>query len=192
MPIAVIVGGLGSGKTLCLTHEIFYFLKNGYEIFTNYKLKQLPHTLIKNRKDIIRYGMANEKQKFIGLDEGYLLFDALEKSSNKQQEFRNIVNITRKMHCVLYFTSQTVGQINLRSQLLFDYMLHPFYDKKRDILKVTYYLKDIHGMFEPYKRIKHRNISQFFQFYDTDEIINDFIRGILDDKEQEQTNLTEW
>ena len=187
MPIACVIGNLGAGKTLFLTHEVIGYYQKGYEIYTNYNIKHVPHDRIRKRKDIIKTGRATEEPKFYALDEGYLLFDAMERSSKIQKEYRAIINISRKMNGVIYFTSQSLGQINLRTRILLNYIIRPYYYKKQDILKIDYEYPSSVFM-AGWEKLETRYIkkaSRFFKYYDTNEIINDFIDEFLNEDGEE-------
>lgn len=175
--LIAVVGNLGVGKTLFIVREGFHYMKKGYHIYTNFEVSY-PHVQLKNPKQLISVGLTNPKPKVLLLDEGYLWFDALIKSSKQQQFYRNFINVSRKLNYIIYFTSQTLGQINYRSRLLFDFIIEPEIIKPKDkkmFMKVFIFIPNTLGGFRLGENYTIPNIENYFQFYDTNEIINDFI-----------------
>ena len=183
MVLGCVIGKLGSGKTLYMTIECyFYRLKRDYNIFTNYTLKGIPYMKLSQPEELIVIGLNDDyDKKFAAIDEGYLWFDALEKSSSKQKFYRNLINITRKMNYHIVFTTQTMGQIYYRARLLFDYLVKPIYNKRGDYLKVTLFQQNVMGQYIPSKPYKIHKVSRFFNYFDTNEILNDFIDDFIVD-----------
>jgi hypothetical protein len=188
MPLIIIVGNMGHGKTLYLTYECIKYRQKGYHIYTNYKLnsKLINYTLLERPKDLLK--VDPDELNFVALDEVYLWFDSYEGSNKARQLQRNLINVSRKMNMVIYATTQTKGQINLRYRLLLNFVMRPWYYSRKDILLVKKYwvITDEHrGSKDERKVITTliKNASRIFKYYQTGEVLQDFKeqKSILED-----------
>lgn len=184
--IGAVLGKLGAGKTLYISRECYYYhFKRKYTIFTNYELRGFRYLQLEEPEELIYLGIKYPKlRKFCALDEGYLWFDALEKSADKQAFFRNLINVTRKLKYHLLISTQTLGQFFYRGRLLIDYYVIPKYDKTTDSLKVLLMYENEFGEMIVDKPYFVYNASRFFKYYDTNEVINDFIKNYMKPKQK--------
>lgn len=212
MVLIAVKGGLGAGKTVFMVREGYHYQQKGYQVYTNFKV-DYPHVLLKNPKQLIYIGLNNPKPKVVLIDEAYLWFDALIKSSKIQTFYRNLINVTRKFKFIMYFTTQTLGQMNYRTRLLFDYVIEPviirpifryknsdenkkFYDKKLKEfmlknpikMRIHIFIPNTIGGFALGNTVTIPNIEKYFKYYDTNEIINDFITNFELEEEPKLIN----
>ena len=182
MVLFAVMGKLGSGKTLFITREAYHYATKGYTIYTNYHLIGIKHKRLKSPEHLLQIGLKkNPIKKAVFLDEGYLWFDALTKNVERQKFYRNLINITRKMGLVVFITTQSLGQINLRTRMLFDAFFEPhmYHKGKRYVMKVNISQSDYYNGFMTLKTYWIKNVNRYFQYYDTLEIINDFVKDYV-------------
>lgn len=111
------IGNRGSGKTLSMTKEAFNRYKNGWTIYSNYKLN-FPHTLI-THKDILAYaenGIGFNKACIL-LDELHVYLDSRTPAKKRNRIFSLFITQSRKKNCDILYTTQFPRQVDVRMRI---------------------------------------------------------------------------
>jgi hypothetical protein len=177
MTIIGIVGPCGCGKTLFMTYvaakayDLALRQNQFLNIFANYHLKagwQFCYIGSVEELDKIRNGW------FLG-DELWLWLDSRcsMKKINKTQS--KIIAKGRKRNIEIYYTTQDLGQIDVRIRRNTDLFIYPRLNKQETICRAR--VEDKHGKLV--KSIKFYT-RQVFPLYDTDEEVVE-----LDEDEEE-------
>lgn len=113
-----IMGKMGSGKTLSQTILATYLhLKTKVPVFANYTLYGLPYTRINSLKELWKLDNA-----IICLDEIWLSMDSrLWKDNVAVTRF---INQTRKKKLTVFFTTQHIKQVELRTRNATDILIY--------------------------------------------------------------------
>jgi len=116
-----IVGDIGSGKTLSMTHLGMIMQKSGISIYSNYHL-EFPHVRIDNIQDI---NSINTPTNALLFDEIWITAD-----SRKSMQYENIMLSTsvlqsRKKHIDILYTTQYIAQVDTRIRDVTNFIFHP-------------------------------------------------------------------
>lgn len=182
--IWVIVGNIGSGKTLLLTYFSYLFSLDGYTIYSNYQLDKIPYQNINNVKDFLK---IDTPKNFFALDEFWLTADARRSSS-----FMNLVGSrhilqSRKIKAHVCITTQTIIQLDKRIRSITEYVFEPkivkWIDGKPFILQVKFHrLGDNNIINTIYVPLILEDIC-IPDSYNTFEIVDEFDTGKLNEIE---------
>jgi len=178
IPIICFVGGLGSGKTLCLTWLTLLNYKLGMPIYSNFHLKHIDYQYIEPdlEENETKKSSSNKLIEMIdGLRKGFFAGDELwsmmdaRMSYTKQNRFcSKILLKSRKRKLRVGYTSQDFMQTEKRLRKITTAVGYPQYDKKRHICSLE--VRDRYtGDMLLSKRINGRMI---YPFYDTEEEID--------------------
>jgi len=164
--LALVLGHMGSGKTLFLT--ILGALSKK-RVIANYKLNY-PNKKVENMSVAQIANMEYESGVIILLDEAWLYIDARRSSSSLNTIFSYILFQSRKKGLDFYLSAQIGNSLDIRFRKLADFIIsceNKKYYFLYTILKTsTRQFKKIYLPFESAER--------FFKYYDTNEtIIND-------------------
>jgi hypothetical protein len=119
MVLMAIIGGLGAGKTLCLTYLAWRNYRKGLKIFSNYHLA-IPHNPVNTVNDIL-----DMKKGFFAGDELWSWIDARASMSKKNKIVGNFLLTSRKRDVNFAFTTQTFNQVDIRIRRVCDFIAIP-------------------------------------------------------------------
>lgn len=173
-----------SGKTLSMTKELLKYHNQGYRILSNYGLT-IPHEPIDF--DQLFLSAQNQEQLnnvVIALDEIHIVLDSRSGMAATNKVISFWLNQTRKMNVKLFYTTQHAHQIDkrLRSATDFYVMCDGFKITKagktyfvcyNEITDGDYYKKDLFIG------------NEFFDYYDTNQVIKFIDRKALKKKAKE-------
>lgn len=173
--ILAFLGTRGRGKTLSLVKEAYDYYRKGYSIHTNIKLNsdyfKTWHWL--TGKQLIDYvkGEKQFKKAFFLLDEVHVYMDSRSGMSNKNKIISYFVLQTRKRNVKLGYTTQFYHQVDKRLRdpteikvICNNYQI----DSGQMQNNIVYDLCE--G-----KVFQDRFMgSDYFEYYDTNEIVNPF------------------
>lgn len=176
--ITVFVGGLGSGKTLCLTWLILLYYKKLYPIFSNYHLKYIDYQYIEpelqegeNKKqsgDELVTMIDGISNGFLALDELWLMLDSRASFSKQNKFISKILIKSRKRKIDIGYTSQDFMQTEKRLRKITDVIGYPQFDKKRHICSLEICDRYTNETLRNYRI----NAKMIYPFYSTEEEIN--------------------
>jgi ABC-type dipeptide/oligopeptide/nickel transport system ATPase component len=166
-----IVGELGCGKTLLLTHLGKLMHDCGYTVYSNYKLN-FPHNLIDEAN--ILSNLTKESKNIFLFDELWLTADSRKSMSLSNFILSSSVLQSRKLSCDIFYTTQHSRQVDIRIRnvtnlffrpsILFNINNIPF------LIIVKVFKRDFHGILIPRKTF-YVNVLDSLGLYDTSEII---------------------
>jgi len=164
--LVAICGGLGAGKTLLMTRYAYKEFMKGKQIFSNYNLK-FKHkkidliSLLEHKPELENSG--------IFMDEVYIYLDSRLSMSKRNRMLSYFIFQTRKLGVTLYFTSQHIGQVDVRLRNLLDILCFCKQTIKKNWFKVelTDYRQfpDIQSNTFVYKG------TNYYPMYDTKELV---------------------
>lgn len=170
---------LGSGKTLYLIRNLVTDYLNGRKIFCNIKINGIEYTqffiedcLDEEKTDLFRNAT-------IGIDEITMFMDC---RHSMQNTFLSYIFLqSRKRHLDFYLTTQDYTMLDGRLlpyiaihvilELIFDENNNPI----KDYRKVT--VIDLRNRLNIISNSFIMEITQWFKYYDTDEIVKSLYRG---------------
>jgi len=160
--LILVIGQLGSGKTLFLT--IYSFLTSKSKVLANFKIKN------KKVKDLSIKDLFdnNLKDVCILIDEAYTLIESRASMSDINRFMSYILFQSRKRSIDILMTAQLFSTIDVRFRKLTDYIVYcqNFTKKHLFVYKIynqKHLLKTI--------RLHYFNAIEFFDKYDTNQII---------------------
>lgn len=158
--LVTIAGGLGSGKTLLAT-VIAYYSK--LDVYSNY---QISFTHKKAQPfDLGKFIRAEYENCLIILDEAYTYLESRVSGSETNRIMSYILFQSRKKNVQLYLTCQLLSSIDRRYRELSDIFI--IADRYR--LDFHYIIFHPSGNSEIF--MNYDKMSNFFQFYNTNEVI---------------------
>lgn len=193
--IFIILGTIGSGKTLFLTWLAHLYYYDNATIYANYKLKKIPYTNIKKIKDFLRITTQNN---FFALDEFWLTADARRSGSLVNLISSRHITQSRKMgggKTDVGITSQTMIQIDKRIRNISAVVYEPEIverdeNGKPTMLLVKYFLNTAN---ERHKKTYEFYVPLVFEIggmlidipesYDTFEIVDEMDSGRAEELE---------
>jgi hypothetical protein len=182
--IAGFIGKMGSGKTLSMTKELLKYYNQGYTIMSNYHLN-FPHEPI-DFDDIFLSAQAQEQLSnvVIALDEIHIVLDSRSGMAATNKIISFWLNQTRKMGVKLFYTTQHAHQIDkrLRSATDFYVMCDGFKINKEGKSYFVCYNEITDG--DAFKKDLFVG-NEYFQFYDTNQVIKFIDRKSLKKKAKE-------
>ena len=164
---------LGSGKTLMMIRYILKDYNKGKPIFSNINLYHIKYKPL-NMEDLINPEM-NEyiKNATIGIDEITLFMDC--RKSIKNSFLSYVFLQSRKRHTNFYVTTQdhTMVDFRLINYVAIWVIAEIIYDKNNEPLKDyrRFTVMDIRNKYNPFTNSFILNITPYYKFYDTDEIL---------------------
>lgn len=167
--IVGVVGSIGSGKT-CMMSRCLYQekLRNpSARICTNYKL-EFEHEYI-NAQEL--FDMKNSlKNTILGIDEMHIFLDSRSSMLKDNKKMTHFVLQTRHLGVQLYFTTQDIGQVDIRLRRMLDYMLYMTRTEWENIFRCT--IIDYTDVININKTTFFIDLSPYYDLYDTTEIID--------------------
>jgi len=171
MPIFSIVGDIGSGKTLTACYFCYKAYKNGQKIYSNINFS-FPHEKLDNKffSDYLNHGkQINNCVVFI--DEAYIYLDSRMTGTAQNRTLTYFILQTRKKNVTLIYTSQFLGQCDIRLRNNTDRVVYPKLYKNcnnsgQDVCKFAVQTPDGRTR----KRMFVANL--YYKLYDTKEIVS--------------------
>jgi len=164
--IIAICGGLGSGKTLLETRYAYKEHKKGKKIFANYNLN-FEHTKI-NLVDLLEHKPELENSGLF-MDEIYIYLDSRLSMAKRNRMLSYFVFQTRKLGVTLYFTSQHIGQVDVRLRNMIDILCLCKQTIKKDWFKID--MTDYRDFPDVRSNTFVFNGSVYYPMYDTKELV---------------------
>ena len=161
--LVAICGNLGSGKTLSLTFMGWWFLKKGYDIYSNYKLN-FPHKRLTSFKDLSNFNNG----VFLG-DELWSWTDSREFGSRKNKDINAILLKSRKRGIDIFYTTQHFKQMDVRIRRITDIIVLPEMFKRGRLCRLYFFDNSGYKVRRPIV-FKTEDI---FPLYDTTEEVED-------------------
>jgi len=174
--IIAIVGAIGSGKTLFMTRCAYKeYIKNKervenkhVQIITNYKLKGIPFRTIKaNEMFELKSTLINSR---MFIDEMHIFMDSRSSQSSNNKALTHFILQTRHLDTHLYFTTQDIGQVDIRLRRQLDLLVHTAKTAYEGLYKITIY--DYTDMMNITNVVKVYDGRNYYNMYDTKEIID--------------------
>lgn len=162
MPLMMILGGLGSGKTLCLTYLALRNHLKGRKIYANYKLN-FPYERVYSVEKI-----SEMHSGFFAGDELWAWLDSQASSSKKNKVITDILTKSRKRGISIAYTLQHKNSIHTRVRSITDYIAKPMMSSTKKFCRLVIYTRD--GLFVKSYRFKSGDI---FPLYDTEEEVGE-------------------
>lgn len=170
MVLGLIVGDVGSGKTVMLTKIAETYSRHGFPVYANYGIK-LPNYHRLEPEKLLSIENRNGRI-FIGLDEGWSELESRTSGKASNRYYSYILNQSRKRGFDFYVTTQDESEIDKRFKYLANYRI--LCEKYEDRECFVYWIekRSIKG-----NRIKKfilpfREAEKIYPLYDTLEIIN--------------------
>ncbi len=182
MPVVMITGTLGSGKTLLMTKLLKDKFDRKHSIYSNYNLNFKFEVITKEH--IKNYGKWDYNDCCIGIDELQVMLDSRTSMSAKNKILSYWFLQTRKRNVHLYFTTQFSDQVEKRLRRIVDIWIEcnkiVAKDKKKKvivnekgetvyIISYTIMLLKNRKLQKPIKKFLIAN--KYYDLYDTNEII---------------------
>lgn len=165
--IIAICGGLGSGKTLLMTRYAHKEYLQGKKIFCNYGLK-FNHEKI----DLVHLLDLKPELQNSGLfmDEIYIYIDSRLSMAKRNRMLSYFIFQTRKLGVTLYFTSQHIGQVDVRLRNMIDILCVCKQTFKKDWFKVD--MVDYRDFPDVRQNTFIYKGNPYYNMYDTLELVN--------------------
>lgn len=168
--VVLFQGSRGSGKTLSLIVEALLFLKEGWEVFANFKT---PFSKYISDVDIFNLNKDSKlKNCVLLIDEMQIFFDSRLWSSKKSIGFSNFVQQLRKRNIILMGTTQYVDTVEKRIRQHVDLLIKPDYNEDYEVCHCIVYdltsLEDSNDL-KSYEYFFYA--KPIFELYDTFEIL---------------------
>lgn len=173
-----IQGGLGSGKSIMLMRYLLIDYSNGFNIMCNMKdIKNMKYEILDIEK-LLTYTNENEQLQnvTVGIDELTVLCADCRKSSSKNNVvFSYLVLQSRKRNCNIYYTTQSMGMIDIRVVEHTHIVVNcsKVYDEfHNEIPDIAHYeIVDLRDINKPELDSFYMNLKPYYPYYNTDEII---------------------
>lgn len=161
--LAGVMGKMGGGKTRFMTiMGIYMHTMTGAPIYANYSLFGVPYTRISSLKELWQINSG-----IVLLDEIWLSMDARMWKDNVA--ITRFINQTRKKKITLFFTTQHIKQVELRTRNATDILV--FCENGNQITFIDYQYMQIG------RKYIFDNASFFNKFYDTFETLQPMDMG---------------
>jgi len=175
--INAIVGGLGSGKTLLMIFLLYLEKRSGKLVMTNmssvsYQDKPLHfEELLQDVQD--NHALNNIA---LGLDEVHIFLDSRSAMSKSSKVASYFILQTRKRNVNLYFTSQHIGQVDIRLRNMIDrlYICENVKDEDGEKSDLFRYQVIDYSETRPRQYEFMLDGRKIYDLYDTAEIIDMF------------------
>ena len=182
--VIVFVGGMGSSKTLSMVREAEIYSRQGYTVYSNFKLN-FPFVWIDS--DLLRKIIRGELEldnAVLLLDEVHQIADSRLSASKKNVWFSYMVNQSRKKSVRILATTQFFSQVDRRLRLATSLLV--FCSRKfiGENCRVTQQLA-VQKSPEDFQVVKIKSFwgNKFFNMYDSSEAIH---LGDLDVKDTDE------
>lgn len=182
-----IVGSMGAGKTLYAS-AIAERLKDYYIIMANYDLKCREYDVTpENVATLMFETRALEGKKLLIIDEFHIFSDSRLSSTNHNILISYFITQVRKQDIQLIYTTQQLGQVDIRVRDNTDVLALPAYNPEKDIMNVIFLKRDWLTSQFTFSHIKtYTNLRPVFERYTTKQLIGEtMIKRLL---EREKSN----
>jgi len=138
------------------------------QIVTNYKLKQIPYRYI-NADELfsIKSSLKNAR---LFIDEMHMFMDSRSHANASVKALTHFILQTRHLGVILYFTTQDIGQVDIRLRKQVDILMYCSETDYKNIFRVKKI--DYRDIMNIKTHTFYYNGSVYFPFYDTTEIID--------------------
>ena len=167
-PIISMIGDRGDGKTLTMTALAYMYHKLGFKIYANFRLINIPYEPITFEKlatfpDDLRDGV-------VLIDEAHIGADAYQVFRQRVQDITKFTTQLRKRRIILYFSTQIFTTVAKRLRQLTNYIFECNKTDIKGVIRVNVFDRSmvING---GYINTFIMDGRQFFDYYDTNEII---------------------
>jgi type IV secretory pathway VirB4 component len=159
--LVAVCGQMGSGKTLLMSILGLMLKNDSVPVYANYDLQDsIP---VNSQSNLIK--IANGA---ICLDEFWLTLDSRNWKNNVF--LTRWINQTRKKNLIVFYTTQSFGQIDIRVRNATDYVIYCENKRKKGYHKYTFINWGI-GKVERAFKLLHSKARLFFDVYDTYKVI---------------------
>lgn len=176
--LGIVIGGLGSGKSLFLTILAKYSDK---DVVANYELKNIKYTKFNIKKFI----NGEYSSCVVLIDEVYQYIDSRDSQTSLNKLFSYILFQSRKKGLEIYICAQLFSTIDIRYRSLSDLIINCEKGKKGFVYEV-FKPSDINNYRKSF--LPHSKAKKFFEYYDTNEVIfdtkNDIREKFMSNKER--------
>ena len=179
-----IEGNVGSGKTVYMVRCLKHDSDNGRKIFTNLKLKNIPHETFDIDKFLSDEHSAELFNATIGLDEITVYMDCRLGMSKQNLLMGYLVLQSRKRNLDIYFTTQDLDLVDYKRLVKYTNIL---------LYCQEIYVKNADGQTESLDDYRHytiidlrkrsdnitefqMNIKPYYKYYDTNQIIEPLVK----------------
>jgi hypothetical protein len=165
-----ITGSLGSGKTLYMTRCLYKekLKREDCRLITNYKLNEVPFEYI----DASELFEMKEKLKntIIGIDEFHIFLDSRSSLTKKSKLLTYFILQSRHLGVHLYFTTQDIGQVDIRLRRMLDLLVYCRKTYVDDYFKIR--LIDYRDTMDIKQNEFIFHGQPYYDLYDTTEIVD--------------------
>lgn len=179
-----IEGGLGTGKTIQLVRYLAKDSHAGHDIYANFGLNKIKYNPI-DIKELLEFEKENINftNATIGIDEITVFVDCRTSSSRSNRIFSYFVLQSRKRNVNVYYTTQSCSMLDKRLVehthiiILCDFHYQEVVDENDVIHKIPmdnwrhYTILDFRNPRDIKRTAFSMDITKFYPYYDTDEII---------------------
>jgi hypothetical protein len=184
-----IEGFLGDGKTIYMVRCAKIDHKNGRKIYANFHLKNIPYIPLNINDFLLTENADKFKNCTILIDEITLFMDCRRSSRKENIAISTLLRQSRKRSIDIYYTCQNLDETDLRlSRYTSIFVIAQRcygYDMNGSLKEIDnyrqYIIIDTRQRTENIKRM-NMDISQYYDYYDTDEIIE----SIYENKKNEK------
>lgn len=171
-----IEGGLGSGKTILMVRYLVKDSLKGHDVYSNFKLKKIDYKPLDVMEILeLDKGSVILNDMSIGIDEFTVFADCRTSITKLNRMISYFILQTRKRNVTLYYTTQDITMIDKRIANHTDIRIVADKIKDENGKEIEnlrkYYIYDLRDM----RHFKYRtlviDISKYFDFYDTNEVI---------------------
>lgn len=176
MTLIGITGAIGGGKTVLMTRFAYKeYLKNKIkiddgtiEIVTNYKLNGIPFRYIK--ADELFNIKSSLKNARLFIDEMHMFMDSRSSFNKNVKQLTHFILQTRHLGVHLYFTTQDIGQVDIRLRRQLDILAYCSQTQYQDFFRVK--TVDYRDVLNIRKTEFVYCARPYYNLYDTTEIID--------------------
>ena len=175
MTLYAFVGRIGSGKTLSAVRQAYSCYLAGQDVWSNINLN-FPYTKI-TTEEFNKWSKEDKqfKDAVLLLDEFYLMADSRNSMSKMNMLNTTFILQSRKKHVNVLMTSQNFKQLDIRIRdnthmVIFCKFLKN-YKNRLDYVLQKIYTQNLMGNFKKIKRRPLFCANQFYDLYNTDEIV---------------------
>lgn len=130
-------GRQGTGKTITMLKDALKFKINGWKVYSNMENSKIGSYI--SNEDILNLDKKSSLENAVLLvDEAQILFESSQFMSKENKKFSHFVQQLRKRNIHLLYTSQFTKRVDVRLRENTDILVEPRYNKKFDVVKVTY------------------------------------------------------
>lgn len=166
-------GSRGKGKTLTMVRDAYKMYSNGYNIYSNMTLSFGKYIssedVLELNKDSMLFNCV------LVLDELQLFFDSRNFTRQKNKDFSNFIQQSRKRNIHIFYTTQYINTVDLRIRQQTDIIAYPNFDDKTKFCHVFYF--DLTKLEDDFEVLALNPVTvvydakPIFKLYDTYEML---------------------